>query len=187
MYPTNPPPGWPPAPPTAQTAQAALQPPSTMERARQGLRWYRMPVYEPRPFFPEDPMVGIQPRRYTANITNSTINQEIVKLVQIDIPGTVYALTGAAFDTNALVSLDNNTWLVRFEHSSGDRLDTNSALASCLVGSAQFPALIGGVGWNFDRGSTVRVGVTPLKSNMRIDVALWVIETRGPVNYGALG
>ena len=178
------PPGW---PPTLETGRALLDPPSMMQRAKNGVYYARQPVFEPRPWLAVDPGVGSQPRRYVTGITGEPANTEVISTIQIDIPGCIYALTGAAYDTVGNTSAGLDQFLVRFEHSTGDRLDTIEALGSALLGTAQFPALIGGVGWNFDRGSTIRVGITPLVANLRIDVVCWMIEQRGPMNWGSLG
>ncbi len=86
---------------------------------------------------------------------------------------------------NGMDPLD--TFTVQWVHNTGDRLDTQPALASALIGTAKEPAIIGGNGWNFDRGGTIQALITPLRPNLRIDVCTWGIEVMGPVNYNVQG
>ena len=185
-------PQWPPTDYSAVGAE--LNPPSNAQRARDPqVQWTREYVAEPYPWIPKAPNIGTQTRRFVVEVQNQPVGGEIIASIQIDIPGTAYALSGAAVDTAAPpvalpVGYDPlDMFLVRFEHSSGDRLDTQAGIASSLIGKGDKPALIGGPGWTFDRGSTLRVGITPLRLTMRITVVAWMIETRGPTNLGALG
>lgn len=177
----------PPWPPTHENAQAALNPPSYQAYAEQIPAWYREPVYEPRPFFPNQDNIAKQPRMRTVESLNEAANVEVLRFIQVDVPSIVYAWTGAAVDTTpaalpvGLASLD--TFTVRFEHNAGDRLTPVAQLGSCVLGTAAFPALIGGAGWVFDRGGTITVAIVPLRASLRIDVTAWIIEVRGPVNY----
>lgn len=172
---------WPPG----LSASALLEPPSTQLRAQQGVYFYRphVPVDRPRPWFPADPNIGRQVRRVVRNFSGLTAGTEVPQNIQVDTPATVYALTGAAFNTAAGLSAGLDSFRVRFEYITGDRLDTVSGLGSALLGTAAFPAFIGDVGWSFDRGSAIRVFVTPLIANLAIDIAVWWIEVRGPVNF----
>ena len=183
-------------PPTDYTNQgASLNPPSNQQRAQNPqVQWKRQYVAEPNPWIPVAPNIGTQMRRFVVNIVNAAVGVETFATIQIDIPGTVYGLTGAAVDTGgpppaALpVGYDPlDLFMIRFEHSSGDRLDTAATMASALLGKGDKPAYIGGPGWTFDRGSTMRIGVTPLRATLRIGIVAWMIETRGPTNLGALG
>lgn len=175
---------WPPPP----GSQASIDPPSTFKRSKQGLEWYQTQVYWPTPWIPLSENIGIQPRRRPIqDVLNGAANAVVNRTIQIDIPSAVYALTGSATPSDGS-ALPNNlhpldTFLIQFTHNTGDRLDTQAALARSLIGTAERPAMIGGVGWNFDRGGTIQVDVTPLRANMRISVTCWVIEIRGPVNY----
>lgn len=178
--------GW----PAGYDSQAQINPPTYNTFMQQGLQWYRQQVAEPLVFIPISDRIATQPRLRTITVTNQAANTEVNSFVQVDIPSTVYALSAAAATTDASAlpvgraSLD--TFRVRFEHNTGDRLTPTAGLGSAICGTAQFPAKIGGAGWVFDRGGTVLVGVTPLVANMTIDVTLWIIEIRGPSNYNPL-
>lgn len=182
-----------PYPPGYQNMRASLDPPTTQQRAdNPDVQWVREQVYEPTPWRPLNPFIGEQFRRYTADVVlNETANTEVPRIIQIDIPATLYGLTGAAVDSTGAalpVGLDPlDTFLVRFEHNNGDRIDTQAALGSAMLGTAKFPALLGGPAWHFDRGSSINIGITPLRSNLRIYVVAWMMEYRGPANYNPLG
>ena len=185
-----------PWPVNMHNAQAALEMPSTASRARDpGVQWIRYPVAEPSPWRPVNDNISEQFRRYVMDpIVNGAANTEVTRSIQIDIPATLYGLTGAAMSTTSTDFAQGTTGLdhftIRFEHSNGDRIDTQAAIASAMLGSiATGPgaALLGGPAWHFDRGSAVFAYITPLVANLRIDVVLWVMEYRGPANYNPLG
>lgn len=184
--------GWGPnGPPTYDNSMAALDPPSAYgEIGGQKVPWYREPVLEPRVFFPNDLYTAKQIRWRSVVVENAAANTEVVRLINIDIPSTVYAFVGSARDTtNTIAYTDGgrNDFLVRFAHNSGDRLTPQAAMGSCFCGDARFPALVGAAGWVFNRGGSIEVGITPLRDNMRIDVAAWVVEIRSHQNYNPPG
>lgn len=142
-------------------------------------------VYYPELFIPEN--AGVQPRDYVQELLNGVAAVEIVRPIQVDIPGTVYAMCGSAVDSTGAalpVGLDPlDTFLFRLEHNSGDRFTTAPTLGSTVLGRNGLPRLVGARGWMWDRGGTIRIGLTPLRANLRINIALWIIEFRGPQNF----
>jgi len=184
--------GWGPnGPPAHDNAMAALDPPSAYgQTGGQKVPWYREPVLEPRVFFPNDLYTAKQIRWRSVVVENEAANAEAIRLINIDIPSTVYAIVGAARDTGAATQFNDggrNEFLVRFRHNSGDQLTPQPALGTLFTGDARFPALVGAAGWVFNRGGSVEVGITPLRANLRIDVAVWCVEIRSHTNYNPPG
>jgi hypothetical protein len=179
-------PGW----PAGYDSQAQIDPATYNTYLQQGIPWYRQQVSEPLVFIPADDRIATQPRMRSVTITNEAAGTEVLRFVQVDIPSTVYALSGAAATTDGSAlpvgRVGRETFRVRFQHNVGDRLTPVTQLGDSIVGSAQFPAKIGGAGWVFDRGGTVEIGITPLIANLTVDITLWIIEIRGPSNYNPL-
>jgi len=148
--------------------------------------WVREQVYYPTPTLPKSRYIGEQFRRYVTNFNAMVLNVETVLQVNFDRPSYCLALSGAAYDNTGAalpVGLDSlDTFRVRFEHATGDRLDTAAGLGSALVGPGRDPAFISGPAWFFDNGSVCRIGVTPLRNNLDVDIVMWAIETPGPTN-----
>jgi hypothetical protein len=148
--------------------------------------WQRVPIYPPQILLSTNKYVGHETRYYGAGILNIAANTQTTATVQFDTPCIIFAMTGAAFDTQAgalpigTAALD--TFIIALEHSNGNRLTTTARLGSTILGTAAQPGLIGGNGWVFDRGSTMVMLITPLRANMRIDVNLLCVEERGPSN-----
>lgn len=165
------------------TPQASLNPPSLGQYGG----WTRSQVYYPEVLIPGREFAGVQPRDYVVNLSAGTANIEVLRPISVDIPGTVYAMTGGSRDTTGtafpvgLESLD--TFKIRIEHNSNDRFVTQTAYGSAVVGTAARPRLVGASGWIWDRGGTIRVFITPLRANLDIDISLWVIEYRGLQNF----
>ena len=155
--------------------------------------WKQTLVNEPVPVLPfkKDNSIGFFTRWYTANWVNQAANAEVDFPVQVDIPCSLFEITGAACDTAGAalpVGMDaRDTFLVRFEHSQNDRLSTAAGLGSAMVGTAGFPAKVGFGTWKFGNGATMHVFVTPLRANLRITINLRVIEIRAGQNFGNLG
>mgnify|MGYP003655989241 FL=1 len=184
--------GWGPnGAPSYDNSMAALDPPSAYgEVGGQKVPWYREPVLEPRIFFPNDLYTAKQIRWRNVVVENEAIGTEIVRLINIDIPSTVYAFTGGARDTTNVLQLNDGgrgDFLVRYAHNSGDRLTPTAGLGTLFCGDARFPALVGAAGWVFNRGGSIEVGITPLRANLRIEVAAWVVEIRSHQNYNPPG
>tara|TARA_R110000824_G_scaffold105425_5_gene249542 strand:- start:2950 stop:3249 length:300 start_codon:yes stop_codon:yes gene_type:complete len=93
------------------------------------------------------------------------------------------AATNTAVPTFGVVGNGLDTFTINLEHTNGDRLTTQPVIGSTVMGTAQQPALVGGNGWVFDRGSGLVIQLVPLvNATQRIDVAFYAIEERGPRN-----
>lgn len=155
-------------------------------------KFVRVPVYPTAPYISTNPYVGVQPRFYGATLTSAdsdyTLNAEAIRIVNFDIPCTLFARCGAAFSLAAGNTLPAgvtplNTFLFRMEYSTGDKLDTGPRLASTCLGTMENPGEIGGTGYTIQPGAGVILGITPLLANLRIDITLFCMEQRGPTNY----
>ena len=172
---------------------AVISMPTTADLGGPGpQRFIRAPFYPTAPFYSTNPNVGYQTRFYSNGLlstdTDYTVNGESIRRVQFDIPCRLIAINGAAFSTgvgNALpVGVDcRDTFLFRLEYTQGDKLHISQRLGSTVVGTAQRPGELGGVGFTINPGATVLLGITPLLANLRIDITLVCLEMRGPSNY----
>lgn len=170
-----------------QQYRAMLDPPDNMQRAQNpGIQWEQAQVYYPTPWLPIDPnnQIGRQPRDYVKQFLNQTVNQEASDSWSFPFPTVIYGLSAAAVDTTGAalpVGLDpRDTFLVRLSYNSQESFQTIPALGSAVFGTASLPRLVGGPAYWVDRGATVQIAVTPLRSNLRITLVAWAIETRGP-------
>ncbi|MAH45647.1 hypothetical protein CMI37_07445 [Candidatus Pacearchaeota archaeon] len=172
-------------------AAASLDPP---HRAQMGGRGPNLPpfmrtnIWPPQLLLSTNSQVGHQTRVYTTGILNQAQNVQAQVVIQFDIPCIIFSMTAACSNTAAPgFGVPNGSGLETFtcslEHTNGDRLTTQPALGSCIFGTATEPALVGGNGWVFDRGSGLVIQVTPLvNANQRIDFAFMAVEERGPRN-----
>lgn len=147
----------------------------------------RTPIWPPQVLLSTNRQVAHTHRDYCTEILNANVNVETVTSIQFDIPVLVYAMQAQIQNTGALNTQlggngDLNTFLCSIEHANGDRLTTQATLGGNLFGSGEQPRLIGGNGYVFDRGSSMIFNITPLAPNMRVSIAVWCIEERGPRN-----
>lgn len=155
--------------------------------------WKQTFVAEPQPWLPYDVnnQIGFFNRWYVVSISNETANTEVIRTIQLDIPGFVYEVSGAAADTTGAalpVGLDSlDSFLLRMDYAQADKLITAPALGSAVCGTGSFPAKVGLSGWKFNRGSTVIFGITPRRSNLRVDIMVKFLEIRAGANFGSLG
>ena len=179
-----------PVSPAQGYAPATLNPPG---RAQMGGRGPQLPpfmrtnIWPPQLLLSTNSQVAHQTRVYTTGILNQPLNAQAQVVLQFDIPCIVFAMTAACVNTGApafgVPGSGLDTFTINLEHTNGDRLTTQPAIASTVMGSAQLPALVGGNGWVFDRGSGLVVQLVPLvNATQRIDVAFYAIEERGPRN-----
>jgi hypothetical protein len=73
-------------------------------------------------------------------------------------------------------------FLFRVEYTTGDRLHVNARLGSTVLGTADSPGEIGGVGYTVDQGGSLIFGITPINpipATFRIDITLHALEMRG--------
>ena len=174
---------------------AVIQGPNMGElggNSRQLPPWVRIPVYPTAPYVSTRPNVGIQSRFYGATLTSAdadyVVGSEAIRIVNFDIPCTLYARAGGAFVTQApnafpLGVLPLGSFLFRMEYSTGDKLDTGPRLASTCLGTMENPGEVGGAGYVIQPGAGVVLGITPLLADLRIDITLFCLEQRGPTNY----
>jgi hypothetical protein len=175
---------------------AMIRPPSLSDLGGQGQQpWIQFPFFPTAPFVSTSPNVGRQTRYYGATVLNSdsdyTVNSETVRTIQFDIPCRIIAINGGGVyydDSNNIQSLPvgytvNDLFLFRLEYTTGDKLHTGSRLASTCIGNAENPGEIGGVGFTVDQGSSIQLIITPLISNLRIDITLHCLEIRGQRNF----
>ena len=105
--------------------------------------------------------------------------------------GVVIAINGSCVNTaqNGALPIGVNPrdcFLFRVEYTTGDRLHVNARLGSTVVGTADSPGEIGGVGYTVDQGGSLIIGITPINpipANFRIDITLHALEMRGSANF----
>ncbi|MCK5642168.1 MAG: hypothetical protein KAJ19_15290 [Gammaproteobacteria bacterium] len=175
--------------PTWQNSEATLTPP-TLESVRQdaghmrkawGIQW-------PAPPVPEGENVAYFPRTRTVTFQNPTINATVAQTIQFQQPTAVIARSGGAFDTQGAAlpagTEQLNTFTVLFRTlGNTNLLDDIQTMAINVLGDAKRPALIAGGTWLFNTGSSLQIEITPLRSNLRIDVTIFVVEFYGPNNF----
>jgi hypothetical protein len=164
----------------------------------QPLPFVRFPFYPTAPWYSTNPDVGYQVRFYSAGLNfndqDNVAGTEAQRSVQFDIPVRLIGINGAALPYTSLGAVDlsspllteqamNLSYLFRAEYTTGDKLHTASRLASTVVGTARNPGEIGGHGYNIDQGATLLLGITPLVSNLKIDITFICLEMRAPRNF----
>ena len=165
----------------------------------QPLPFVRFPFFPTAPWYSTNPDVGYQVRFYSAGISPTdqdytTPGVELQRSVQFDIPVRLIAFNGAvvpfdqqgAVDTTSAFLTEqamNLAYLFRAEYTTGDKLHTQSRIASTVVGTSRNPGEIGGHGYNIDQGATLVLGITPLVLNLKIDITLVCLEMRAPRNF----
>lgn len=171
--------------------QANLSPPGRAELGGpQGAAlppFMRTPIWPPQVLLSTNRQVAHSHRDYCTEVLNAAINVETVTTIKFDIPVLAYALQASVQETaniNTQLGANGplNSFLCSIEHANGDRLTTQPVLGGNIFGTGSEPRLIGGNGYVFDRGSSMIFNITPLAANMRISIAVWCIEERGPRN-----
>jgi hypothetical protein len=158
------------------------------------LPFIRFPFYPTAPWYSTNPNVGYQVRFYSTGLNPAdgdyTVNSESNRPVQFDIPCRLVAINGAATRIDPQTGLPliteqtmNLTYLFRAEYTTGDKLHTEQRLASTVLGTATNPGEIGGHGYNIDQGASLLCGITPLTTDLRIDITFVCLEMRGPRNF----
>lgn len=157
--------------------------------------WIRAPYYPTAPFMSTDPYVGMQTRYYSALLVSTesdyTVGSGAIRRVPFDIPVRLIAMNGTSVKTDGSalpVGWDpRDTFTIQAEYTQGDKLITNPVLGSTVLGTAQRPGELGGVGWTMNPGGTLLLTITPLVAGLRISIALACLEIRGPTNYNVVG
>lgn len=181
--------------------QAVVSMPSAAQLGgEQPLPFVRFPFFPTAPWYSTNPQVGYQVRYYSAGVNYNdadyvSAGTELIRTVQFDLPVRLIAINGAAIPINAQTGQPDVTsnafteqamnlqYLFRAEYTSGDKLHTQSRLASTVVGTSRNPGEIGGHGYNIDQGATLVLGITPLLLNLKIDISLVCLEMRAPRNF----
>lgn len=175
---------------------AMIRTPSLADLGGQGQQpWVQFPFFPTAPYVSTSPNVGRQTRYYGSTLLNSDsdyiVNSEAIRTIQFDIPCRVIAINGGGvyYDAaNNIQSLPsgysfNDLFLFRVEYTTGDKLMTGSRVASTCIGNAENPGEIGGVGFTIDQGASLQLIITPLISNLRVDITLHCLEIRGQRNF----
>jgi hypothetical protein len=165
---------------------ATLNPGNGMSRWMQGIPFVQTPVYEPMPWLAVDDHIGTEILDQVVSLTTPTANQVSSTVISFDVPSTVYAITAGcydtagAFDTNFTNSLD--AFRIQCRTTNGQLFQTAAALGSSVCGTAERPRKLGGACWRFNTGGSLVVDITPLVSDLAIDVTFWTIRQPGPTN-----
>ena len=176
---------WP-APPSAQAALS----PSTFASYAQNpdVRWTRVQAYYPYLTLPNAAFIAIKPLDLVVSCSGNAANTSYAnQQVTLPVPSVVFATTAACVDTTGtalpvgLSSLDCFT--IDIVMSNNDKKMTAAALGSAVLGTAQRPRLIGPTGWMADMGQSFNLTITPLRSNLRIDVVLLAACIYGPASF----
>ena len=179
-----------------QGTGAMIRPPGLADMGGQGQQpWIQYPFFPTAPYISTNPNVGRQTRYYGATVLNSdadyTVNGETIRTINFDIPCRVIAINGGGVYYDAANNIQalpegyriNDLFLFRLEYTTGDKLMTGSRVASTVLGDAESPGEIGGVGFTIDQGASVQLVITPLIANLRIDITLHCLEIRGQRNF----
>jgi hypothetical protein len=156
----------------------------------------RYPFYPTAPFYSTNPNVGYQTRFYSCGVLYSDpdyrVGSGLPRPVQFDIPVRIVGFNASAVyyfgNPMTIAALPfgvkpNDTYLLRAEYTTGDKLHISSRLGSTVTGSCENPGEIGGTGYSIDAGASFMIEITPLMPNLRIDVTLVCLEMRGPRNF----
>lgn len=171
--------------------EAVLQMPRLNQLGGQDYpKWVRYPFFPTAPFQSTDPNVANQIIYYSGSLVNGTANSESTINVAFDLPVRIVAINGSAVttdDSGLPVGRDpRDTFLFRMEYASGAvRLHVSARLGSTVVGTASRPGELGGAGVTVDSGGTVILAITPLMSNLRIEISLHCVMILGPRNFTA--
>lgn len=179
----------------------------------QPLPFVRFPFFPTAPWYSTNPNVGYQVRFYSTTLNHTdgdyAANSEAIRTVQFDIPVRLIGINGAAIpydvSTGKVATYSpayneqtmNLNYLFRVEYTTGDKLHTNSRLASTVVGTSRNPGEIGGHGYNIDQGATLTIGITPLALpdafdaqldewhpiRLKVDITFVCLEMRAPRNF----
>ena len=66
------------------------------------------------------------------------------------------------------------------DSGGGNNAPNFFVLGENVLGPAGQPALIPGMGWFFDTGSSMNTTVQTLLDNLQVDVTFWCVEEYGP-------
>ena len=152
----------------------------------------RSPYYPTAPFYSTNPNVAYQTRFYSTGListdTDYAVNSEAIRRVQFDLPCRLIAVQGSVQTTegtiNRIAGDPRDTFLISLSYTTGDQILIGSRLGSTIVGSADSNfGELGGTGYSIQTGSSLSIGLTPLFTDLRIDIVLVCLEMRGATNY----
>ena len=153
----------------------------------------RAPFYPTAPFYSTNPNVGYQTRFYSTGLnaatdTDYTVGSESIRRIQFDLPCRLIAMNGAAQTTSGVIGtlsgLDTrDLFLYRIEYTTGDQITVSSRLGSTILGTMENSGELGGTGYTINTGASLVIGITPLFTNLRIDITLVCLEMRGGSSY----
>ena len=152
----------------------------------------RAPYYPTAPFYSTNPNVGYQTRFYSTGLlstdTDYTVGSEAIRLVQFDLPCRLIAINAAVQTTDGNIARitgnPRDTFLISLQYTTGDQILIGSRLGSTVCGTNEgSQGELGGTGYNINTGASVTIGLTPLFTNLRVDVVLVCLEMRGASNY----
>ena len=154
----------------------------------------RAPYYPTAPFYSTNPNVGYQTRFYSAGLTSTdsdfTVNSEAIRRIQFDLPCRLIAINASVQTTEGTINRiqgdPRDLFLISLQYTTGDQILIGTRIASTICGSADSNfGELGGTGYSIQTGASVSVGITPLFSDLRIDIVLVCLEMRGSTNYHA--
>lgn len=171
-----------------------LEPNSRIANIADGVPYQLVPAYPPFVRLANSRNVAYFPRFRSLTFGGSaTAAGTTTQLLQFSLPTIVFARSGSAFladDTDLPVGRTGlQTFALQCQRTGGvgDLLDVGGgntgpsflALAENLLGPAGLPALVPGMGWFFDTGTSLNTTVQILLDNVRADVTFWCIEEYG--------
>lgn len=147
-----------------------------------GIPFVGIDAATPRPLVPmEGNTLGLNDRLFS--LVNGTANTQVPVPLSFDLNTCAYAITAAVYDTDMDATFPPNgfanaldTFTVQFRLAQGRQYQTAPILGSAVIGDAKFPRFLGMPAWRLPSGTTLQALITPLMSNIRIDINLWCIE-----------
>lgn len=171
-----------------------LEPNSRIANIAAGVPYQLVPAYPPFVRLANSRNVAYFPRFRSLTFGGgATAAGTTTQLMQFSLPTIVFARSGSAFladDSDLPVGRTGlQTFGIQCVRTGGiqDLLDVGGGtsgpsfitLAENVLGPAGLPALIPGMGWFFDTGSSMNTTVQILLDNVRADVTFWCIEEYG--------
>lgn len=129
-------------------------------------------------------------RKRVANITPPDDDpSSFMVTLEFDAHSTIYGIRGGArgkFDGSDLFSYGNEHYKLRFTRvTTGDRLTTQLAFASAVVGTGERPTPIATPGWYFEQGNYIQIeGNTMGAEEWEIDIVFDCIDFIKASNLG---
>lgn len=171
---------------------ALLQMPDSPQGLRQypAVEWHPTELDHATPWIPyaRDNSIGLFTRQYTITFSNGAAGTEQIVPLNPGIPLCITDVSGSVRDTTGgalplgMNPLDN--FAIRIQATTGDQYVVGSGLGGSVVGTAQFPRKLPGMGWKIARGATIQAFITPFLANLRVDITFMCVEIRAGGNFG---